>query len=33
MLVSAEMSFVGFFHVDFCSVNFVLLFVRDTSVR
>lgn len=33
VLVSAEMSFVGFFHVDVCSVNFVQLFVRDTNVR
>lgn len=33
MLVSAEMSFVGFFQVDVCSVNFVQLFVRDTNVR
>ena len=33
MLVSAEMSFVFFFHFDVCSVNFVQLFVRDTNVR
>lgn len=33
VLVSAEMSFVGFFQVDVCSVNFVQLFVRDTNVR
>lgn len=33
VLVSAEMSFVFFFHFDVCSVNFVQLFVRDTNVR